>query len=124
MFTVIGFFFERMQLRVYLTLSDVWYVIFKVFRSSTTFLYIGQKNMHPKKSYDILKFFFFFQAIVDHFTTITAGVVFWYVIAQSFSDMTVYSTKKILYGLRGATSVWTHATASTPAQNKAVNFQI
>jgi hypothetical protein len=51
-----GFFFERVQLRVYSTLSDVLYVILKVFRSSTTLLYIGQKNMHPKKSYDILEF--------------------------------------------------------------------
>ena len=51
-----GFFFERVQLRVYPILSDVLYVILKVFRSPTRFFYIGKKNMHPKKSYDILKF--------------------------------------------------------------------
>ena len=44
-----GFFFERVQLRVYSTLSDVLYVILKVFRSSTRFFYIGQKISTQKK---------------------------------------------------------------------------
>ena len=117
MFTLVGFFDERMQLVKDATLKDVWYIILKVFHSSTRFLYIGQKNMHPKKK---LRHCEVFKAKKGEFGWISTGLIFWYVIAQSFLGSMVYLTRKVPTGTSRQKRVWTRPTASTPAQNKAI----